>query len=73
LAEHRRIGRATLLTDSAHGTVEAELALQALNGLRWLDAVGYHTWRAAHHLGAEAGETEDRVDDLRPEAEFSSD
>lgn len=73
LAEHRRTGRAALLKDSAHGTVEAELALHALNGLRWLDAVGYHTWRAAHHLGAKAGEAEDNIGGSRPEAEFSSD
>ncbi|MFO1515211.1 MAG: Na/Pi symporter [Verrucomicrobiota bacterium] len=73
LAEHRRTGRAALLKDSAHGTVEAEQALHTLNGLRWLDAVGYHAWRAAHHIGAEAGEAEDSVDGLRLKAEFSSD
>jgi hypothetical protein len=73
LAEHRRTGRAALLKDSARGAMEAELALHALNGLRWLDAVGYHTWRAAHHLGAEAGDAEDSVDGLRLKSEFGSD
>ncbi|MBE0543028.1 MAG: Na/Pi cotransporter family protein [Verrucomicrobia bacterium] len=73
LAEFRRTGRAGLLKESAHGTVEAGPALQALNGLRWLDAVGYHAWRAAHHLGAEAHEAADDSDDARHQAEFRGD
>jgi phosphate:Na+ symporter len=73
LAAFRRTGRADLLKESAHGTVEAGQASNALNGLRWLDTVGYHAWRAAHHLGAEARETGDDSEEARHQAEFRSD
>jgi len=73
LAEIRRTGRAGLLEESAQRTVESGPALRALNGLRWLDAVGYHAWRAAYHLGAEVHEAADSSDDARHQAEFRSD
>ena len=73
LAEHRRTGRADLLKESARGQVDAGQVLHALNGLRWLDAVGYHAWRAAHHLDADRRDAEDNVAGPRPEAEFSKD
>ncbi|HEY9175482.1 MAG TPA: Na/Pi symporter [Verrucomicrobiae bacterium] len=73
LAEYRRTGRASLLEKSAHETAESGPALRALNGLRWLDAVGYHAWRAAHHLGAEAHEAGDDSDDALHQAEFRGD
>ncbi len=73
LAKYRRTGRAELLKESADGVVEADQALHTLNGLRWLDAVGYHAWRAAHHLGAEAHETAENNGDARHQTEFRSD
>jgi len=59
LAERRRTERAALLEESAHGTVEPGQALHALDGLRWLDAVGYHTWRALHHLSTDTSEADE--------------
>ena len=50
LAEHRRGERALLLEETAHVKVEPGAALRILKGLRWFDAIGYHTWRASHHL-----------------------
>jgi phosphate:Na+ symporter len=72
LAESRRTERAALLGESAQGSVEAGQALHALDGLRWLDAVGYHVWRAAHHLSAEAPEARDDGD-ARNQEEFRAD
>ena len=39
-----------LLEETAHVKVEPGAALRILKGLRWFDAIGYHTWRASHHL-----------------------
>ena len=50
LAEHRRGERVLLLEETAHVKVEPGAALRILKGLRWFDAIGYHTWRASHHL-----------------------
>jgi hypothetical protein len=30
--------------------VDPGAAVRVLKGLRWFDAVGYHVWRATHHL-----------------------
>jgi len=30
--------------------------LEELDNLRWIDGIGYHTWRLCHYLGAGAGE-----------------
>jgi phosphate:Na+ symporter len=73
LAERRRAERAALLEESAHGTVEPGRALHTLDGLRWLDAVGYHTWRATHHLSTEANEAGDDGEDARNQEEFRAD
>lgn len=73
LAEHRRTERAALLEESAQGTVEPGRALHTLDGLRWLDAVGYHTWRATHHLSAEAHKAGDDGEDARNQEEFRAD
>lgn len=70
LAEHRRIGGASLLEECAQSTVESGVVLRALNGLRWLDAVGYHVWRAAHHLNAETPDLEDDGGDARDQEEL---
>lgn len=73
LAEHRRTERAALLEESAQGTVEPGRALHTLDGLRWLDAVGYHTWRATHHLSTEANEAGEDSEDARNQEEFRAD
>jgi phosphate:Na+ symporter len=73
LADYRRKGRANLLEESAQGTMEAGQALRALNGLRQLDTIGYHAWRAAHHLSAEARHTGDNVGDFRNQADVRPD
>lgn len=73
LAEHRRTARAALLEESAEGKIEPGDALQTLDGLRWLDAVGYHTWRAVHHLSSESTDTEEKTETARPPSEFMAD
>ncbi len=73
LAEHRRDERAALLEESAHGTVEPGQALHTLDSLRWFDAVGYHTWRATHHLNAEAYKAGDDGEDARNQEAFRMD
>jgi phosphate:Na+ symporter len=50
LAEFRRKERATLLEETAHRNIDPGAAVRVLKGLRWFDAVGYHVWRASHHL-----------------------
>jgi hypothetical protein len=53
--------------------VEPGTALHTLDGLRWLDAVGYHTWRALHHLSTDTSEVdEDNVIERDQEA-FAND
>jgi len=73
LAERRRVERATLLEESAHGTVEPGQALHTLDGLRWLDSVGYHTWRALHHLSTDASEADEGNVIERDQEEFAND
>ncbi len=73
LAERRRTERAALLEESAHGTVEPGQALHTLDGLRWLDAVGYHTWRALHHLSTDASEADEGNVIERDQEEFAND
>jgi phosphate:Na+ symporter len=50
LAELRRRERAGLLEGAAQLSVDPGAAVRILKGLRWFDAVGYHVWRAFHHL-----------------------
>ncbi len=50
LAELRRKERATLLEETANRNIDPGAAGRVLKGLRWFDAVGYHVWRASHHL-----------------------
>jgi hypothetical protein len=73
LAEHRRNERAALLEESAQGVVEPDRALHTLDALRWVDAVGYHTWRALHHLSADSNETDNGGATERDQEEFNND
>jgi phosphate:Na+ symporter len=50
LAETRRTHRATILEETAAGRADAGDTLARLEALRWLDRLGYHIWRAVHHL-----------------------
>jgi phosphate:Na+ symporter len=50
MAELRRRERVALLEETAHLSVDPGAAARVLKGLRWFDAVGYHLWRASHHL-----------------------
>ena len=55
-----------LLTEPSH-------ALHILNALRWLDAVGYHAWRALHHLSTDSEETADGSAIERDHEKFRND
>jgi phosphate:Na+ symporter len=50
LAETRRRQRAQLLEETAAGTVAPDEAQHQLESMRWVDRVGYHSWRTLHHL-----------------------
>jgi len=52
LAEVRRQGRIAVLDEGLRASPEH--TLQILDALRWLDRVGYHTWRICLHLPASA-------------------
>lgn len=49
-AEERRLHRAWLLAQTAAGDVLPDDTQAQLEAMRWVDRVGYHTWRALHHL-----------------------
>lgn len=49
-AEERRLHRAWLLAETAAGKVTPDETQAQLEAMRWVDRVGYHTWRAVHHL-----------------------
>jgi len=52
LAEHRRLGRPAVIQESAEGSWEPGKALSVLDAMRWLDRLGYHTWRISNYLGS---------------------
>jgi hypothetical protein len=49
---------------------ESGQTLATLDNLRWLDTVGYHTWRTIHHLqgGQEAETCHEQISEIRSEA-----
>lgn len=53
LADIRRDGRPALLQRTADGGVDPADALAVLDAMRWLDRIGYHAWRASHHLASD--------------------
>ncbi len=62
LAERRRTERRVWLEESAHSGTDSDQVVAALDGLRWLDTVGYHTWRAIHYLkGLQETENGDEI------------
>lgn len=54
LADLRREAHPHLLRETAVGREHPARALEVLDALRWLDRVGYHSWRLYHHLGGNA-------------------
>ena len=53
LARLNRRARPALLRQTASGEWQAIDALDALDGLRWLNTVAHHTWRVSRHLMGE--------------------
>jgi phosphate:Na+ symporter len=49
-AEERRSHRAWLLAETAAGLMAPDETQHKLESMRWVDRVGYHAWRALHHL-----------------------
>jgi phosphate:Na+ symporter len=54
MADMRRTGREEILAGVPVGEDRGAQALKILDALRWLDRIGYHTWRAMDHLGGTA-------------------
>jgi len=54
LAEQQRQERPAILRQTADGNWEASQALEALDAMRWLERVAYHTWRISHYLSGHA-------------------
>ena len=52
-AEERRRHRAWLLAETAAGLESPDETQRKLESMRWVDRVGYHAWRALHHLAGE--------------------
>jgi phosphate:Na+ symporter len=53
LAEFRRKEREAILESTAGAATPPARALELLDAIRWLDRIGYHTWRLCHYLGRE--------------------
>jgi len=51
LADLRRTERPLVLKQTADGDGGPAQALEVLDAMRWLDRVGYHTWRLCNYLG----------------------
>lgn len=52
IAARRREGRPRLIGATARGELDPSRSARVLEAVRWLDRIGYHSWRAAHHLAA---------------------
>lgn len=53
LADMRRDERPRVFRQTAGGSYDPAFALDLLDAMRWLDRVGYHTWRISNYLGGE--------------------
>jgi phosphate:Na+ symporter len=53
LAQLRRIERPMILEQTAAQRSGPNRALDLLDAIRWLDRLGYHTWRICHYLGSD--------------------
>jgi phosphate:Na+ symporter len=75
LAEQRRQERPAVLNRTADGQGGAAQALEILDAMRWLDRVGFHTWRICHYLGGDdkpASPPDEKLAPLRPAATTSN-
>jgi phosphate:Na+ symporter len=68
LVETRRTHRLAILEETAAGGADAGDTLARLEALRWLDRLGYHIWRAVHHL-ANDNKEDSGVNKGMPDAE----
>jgi phosphate:Na+ symporter len=50
LAEKRRENRAWMLEETAAGRIEPDTVQRYLESMRWVDRIGYHSWRMLYHL-----------------------
>jgi len=54
LAEQQQQERPSILRQTASGNWEPSQALEALDAMRWIERIGYHTWRISHYLSGQA-------------------
>lgn len=59
LSNLRRTERADLLEQTAEGDWDPAAGLEILDRMRWLDSIGYHTWRICHYLAMEGNKEVD--------------
>ncbi|HMS15533.1 MAG TPA: Na/Pi symporter [Planctomycetota bacterium] len=67
-ADRRRQSRILLLDRSALGQLAPDETLRILDATRWLDRIGYGTWRIAEHLAPETGESPPRPEVAEPKS-----
>jgi phosphate:Na+ symporter len=68
LAERRRVYRATVLEQTARGVHTPDEAIDRLEAINWVDRLGYHAWRAVHHLASQGAPGDaDAVNQGEPE------
>jgi phosphate:Na+ symporter len=73
LAQLRRLERPKILQQTAGGTSAPSRALDLLDAMRWLDRLGYHTWRICHYLGGEDRPVQSNADaNERPLSQVSN-
>jgi phosphate:Na+ symporter len=58
IAERRRVQRVAHLQSAAAGRLDADVAMEWLDGMRWLDSAAYHVWRVLHHMAARSADSE---------------
>jgi len=63
MAGLRKIGREKILAGIPVGSDGGAGALVILDALRWLDRVGYHTWRSLDHLTGSTGKSLEDMED----------
>lgn len=70
IADIRRNQRREVLENTARFNIHADLALQELEAMRWMDRLAYHVWRTINHLRPEGvSETEEREQKAIEESE----
>jgi phosphate:Na+ symporter len=71
LAEFRRKERDAILESTAGAAAPPARALELLDAIRWLDRIGYHTWRICHYLGRDDASDSAPASDARASAHRS--